>query len=105
MSEHAVQSLKTTYVRYAGILGILAVFTVGMIFIGESSMTEAPKVALLLVGSATKASLIMFYFMHLRGEKSGLIWIVFVGIFVTSVLMFAVPAYDGGHVLQQSLFK
>ena len=104
MSDHA-QAGKKVYMQYAGILGILAIFTVTMVFIGESGMSEAPKALLLLLGSSIKASLIIFYFMHLKFEKMGLIVTVMVGIFVTSILMFVVPAYDGGNILQHSLFK
>ena len=43
--------------------------------------------------------------MHLRFEKMGLIMIVMVGIFVTSLLMFAIPAYDGTQILENSLYK
>ena len=103
MSEHAAG--KKVYLQYAGILGILAVATLAMIFIGESGLSEAPKAVLLLIGASIKATLIIFFFMHLRFEKMGLIIIVLVGIFVTSVLMFVVPAYDGGQVLQRSLFQ
>ena len=104
MSEHA-EAGKKVYMQYAGILGILGVLTVLMIFIGESGMAQAPKAVLLLLGSSVKASLIIFFFMHLRFEKMGLIIIVLVGIFLTSVLMFVVPAYDGGYVLQHSVFQ
>ena len=105
MSEASAADLGKTYKQYAGILGVLAVFTVVMIFIGESSMSQVPKAILLLMGSAVKASLIIFYFMHLKFEKSGLILTVLVGIFVTSILMFVVPAYDGGWVLEKALYK
>lgn len=105
MSEHA-EAGKKVYLQYAGILGILAVLTLVMIFIGESGMSQAPKAALLLLGSSIKATLIIFYFMHLRFEKMGLILTVLVGIFLTSVLMFVVPAYDGAlNVLPRSLFQ
>ena len=58
------------------------------------------------MGSAVKASLIIFYFMHLKFEKSGLVLTVIIGIFVTSILMFIVPAYDGGAtVLEHNLYK
>ena len=104
MAEHA-QAGKKVYLQYAKILGVLAVLTVSMVFIGESSMVEAPKALLLIIGSSIKASLIIFFFMHLKFEKMGLITIVLVGIFVTSILMFVVPAYDGGQVLIRSLYK
>ena len=102
MAEHA-ESGKALYLKYAKILGVLAVLTVSMIFISESGLAQAPKAVLLLLGSSIKATLIIFYFMHLKFEKMGLILTVLVGIFVTSILMFVVPAYDGGQVLLKSL--
>ena len=104
MAEHA-ESGKTVYLKFAKILGVLAVLTLSMIFISESGLAQAPKAVLLLLGSSIKATLIIFFFMHLRFEKMGLIMIVLVGIFVTSILMFVVPAYDGGQVLLKSLYK
>jgi cytochrome c oxidase subunit IV len=76
-----------------------------MIFIGESSLPTAPQALLLLLGSAIKASLIIFFYMHLRFERMSLMLVVLVGIFVTSVLMFVVPAYDGGNILDHRLFQ
>jgi caa(3)-type oxidase subunit IV len=104
MAEHA-ESGKAVYLKYAKILGVLAVLTVSMIFISESGLAQAPKAVLLLLGSSIKATLIIFYFMHLKFEKMNLIVTVLVGIFVTSILMFVVPAYDGTQVLLRSLYK
>lgn len=104
MAEHA-EAGKKVYLQYAKILGVLAFLTVSMIFIGESGMSQAPKVVLLLLGSTIKASLIIFFFMHLKFERMGLIMTVLIGIFVTSILMFVIPAYDGGQVLLKSLHK
>ena len=104
MADHA-ESGKAVYLQYAKILAVLAFLTVTMIFIGESGMAQAPKALLLLLGSSIKASLIIFYFMHLKYEKFGLILTVMVGIFLTSFLMFVVPAYDGGQVLLRSIYK
>ena len=78
--------------------------TVTMVAIGESSLPVGPQTLLLLLGSSIKATLIIFFYMHLRFERFPLIFIVLVGIFVTSILMFVVPAYDGGHVLAHRLF-
>jgi len=104
MADHA-EAGKKVYLQYAKILGVLAVLTLSMIFIGESGMSQAPKALLLLLGSSIKASLIIFFFMHLKFERMGLIMIVLVGIFLTSLLMFVVPAYDGSQVLLRSLYK
>lgn len=101
-SEH---SASHGYKGYWMIWVVLLVATVTMIFIGDSQMSTAPQVVLLLMGSSIKATLIIFFYMHLRFEKMGLIMIVMVGIFVTSLLMFAIPAYDGAQILERSLYK
>ena len=93
------------YKTYVIILGILLAVTLVMIFIGESSMAPAPQALLLLLGSAIKATLIIFYYMHMRFENFGLILTVLVGIFITSFLMFVIPAYDGAYILENSIFQ
>ena len=102
MSEH-VQSHG--YKGYWLIWIILLVITVTMIFIGEAEMATAPQALMLLIGSAIKATLIIFYYMHMRFENMGLIMTVLVGIFLTSILMFVIPAYDGGYILEHSIFQ
>jgi cytochrome c oxidase subunit IV len=67
-------------------------------------MPKAPHTLLLLLGSSVKASLIIFFYMHLKLENRNLILVVLIGIFVTSVLMFLVPAFDGTNILQHRYF-
>jgi len=93
------------YGIYWIIWGVLLVLTFVMISIGEANISYLIKGALLLVGAAAKALLIIFYFMHLRLEKAGLAVIVLVGIFLTGFLMFALPAYDGAHVFENLLYR
>jgi caa(3)-type oxidase subunit IV len=83
------------------IWGVLLVLTLIMVAIGESSLPQAGQALLLLAGSLTKATLILLYFMHLKYEKSGLILTVIVGIMVTGLLMFALPAFDGTQIFQR----
>ena len=99
MSEHS-SSYKSYWILWIVLLAV----TVTMIFIGESAMPHLPQALLLLVGSAIKATLIIFFYMHLRFENVGLILTVLVGIFVTSILMFVIPAYDGTQILENRLF-
>lgn len=94
------------YKGYLVIWVVLLMTTVTMVFIGESHMVEAPKALLLLIGSSIKATLIIFFYMHLRFERLSLILIVLVGIFVTGILMFVVPAYDGSaNILVHRLYQ
>ena len=66
-----------------------------MISIEGAGLPAALAVVMLLFGSAIKATLIIFYYMHLKFEHLGLILTVLVGLFVTAILMFVLPAYDG----------
>jgi caa(3)-type oxidase subunit IV len=88
------------YGIYWIVWGVLLVLTFVMILIGEANIGYVTKGALLLLGAAVKASLIIFYFMHMRLEKAGLAVTVLVGIFLIGALMFALPAYDGSNVFQ-----
>ena len=81
---------------------VLLAVTLLMIAIEGASLPTALAVVILLFGSAVKATLIIFYYMHLKFEHMGLILTVLVGLFVTAILMFVLPAYDGGHVLESS---
>jgi cytochrome c oxidase subunit 4 len=105
MSTHAESAGSHGYKGYWILWIVLLVLTVTMIFIGESSLAQAPQAILLLIGSSLKASLIIFFYMHLRFENRNLILVVLIGIFLTSVLMFAVPAFDGTNVLQHRYFR
>ena len=92
------------YGIYWVVWGVLLVLTFVMIFVGEANLNAVTKAALLLVGAAAKASLIIFYFMHMRWEKPTLAMTVLVGMFLTGALMFALPAYDGSNVFQHLLY-
>jgi len=78
---------------------VLLAVTLLMIAIEGANLPAALAVVVLLFGSAIKATLIIFYYMHLKFEHMGLIMTVLVGLFVTAILMFVLPAYDGGHIL------
>ena len=79
---------------------VLLAVTLLMIAIEGANLPAALAVVVLLFGSAIKAILIIFYYMHLKFEHMGLIMTVLVGLFVTGILMFVLPAYDGGHILE-----
>lgn len=93
------------YKIYWVLWAILLTLTLTMITIEGANLPASLAAVLLLMGSAIKATLIIFYYMHLRFEKFGLILIVMVGIFVTSLLMFVLPAYDGTQILERATFR
>jgi len=105
MAEHVQQVGSHGYRGYWLIWIVLLVVTTTMIFIGGSSIPEAGQAVMLLIGSSIKATLIIFFYMHLRFERFSLMLIVLVGIFVTGILMFVVPAYDGGNILAHRWFQ
>ena len=66
---------------------ILLAVTVLMVFVGSP--------AILLAGIAFKACVILVWFMHLRWERKDLLFMIFVGIFVTAAIMFGLLIPDG----------
>ena len=91
------------YRGYWILWAVLLTVTMLMIAVEGANLPAALAVVVLLFGSATKATLIIFYYMHLKFEHLGLILTVLVGLFVTAILMFVLPAYDGGHMLANRL--
>ena len=92
-------SSEHPYRAYWILWGVLLAVTLLMIAIEGASLPPAFAVILLLFGSGIKATLILFYYMHLKFEHMQLILTVLVGLFLTSILMFVLPAYDGFHIL------
>ena len=91
------------YRGYWVLWGVLLAVTLLMIAIEGANLPVALAAVILLFGSAIKATLIIFYYMHLKFEHLSLILTVLVGLFVTSILMFVLPAYDGTHILASKL--
>jgi cytochrome c oxidase subunit 4 len=105
MSTHAESVGSHGYKGYWLLWIVLLVLTVTMIFIGDSQLSKAPQAILLLLGASLKASLIIFFYMHLRFENRNLILLVLLGIFLTGILMFVVPAFDGTQILEHRLYQ
>ena len=87
------------YRGYWYLWGVLLAVTLLMIGIEAANLPATFAVVLLLIGSGIKATLIIFHYMHLKFEHMSLILTILVGLFVTAILMFVLPAYDGGHIL------
>jgi cytochrome c oxidase subunit 4 len=105
MSTHAESVGSHGYKGYWLLWIVLLVLTVTMIVIGDSQLSKAPQAILLLLGASLKASLIIFFYMHLRFENRNLILLVLLGIFLTGILMFVVPAFDGTQILEHRLYR
>ncbi len=105
MSTHPESVGSHGYKGYWILWIVLLVVTMTMIAIGDSQLAKASQAVLLLLGSSVKASLIIFFYMHLRFENRNLILLVLIGIFLTGILMFVIPAYDGTNILEQRLYR
>ena len=105
MSTHAESVGSHGYKGYWLLWIVLLGLTVTMIVIGDSQLSKAPQAILLLLGASLKASLIIFFYMHLRFENRNLILLVLLGIFLTGILMFVVPAFDGTQILEHRLYQ
>ncbi len=71
---------------------VLLLITLAMIFIRSESI--------LILGMCLKASIILFWFMHLKYERLSLSLSVVLGIFLTTAVLMVLIAYDGwlaGH--------
>lgn len=99
MSTESAHPYRLYWILWA----VLLTTTLLMIAIEGANLPAALAAVLLLLGSGIKAVLIIFHYMHLRFEHKTLILTVLVGLFVTSILMFVLPAYDGFHMLASSL--
>jgi cytochrome c oxidase subunit 4 len=69
MSEHAEAGNKT----YMGVWAVLLVLTAVEVYLGYIHLSVGLMLSLLMGLSLVKAGLIIFYFMHLKFEKTSLV--------------------------------
>ena len=85
------------YILIATYLTLITIFEVAIYYV---TALEDYFLWIFLVLSALKFYYVAMFYMHLKFEHLGLIMTVLVGLFVTAILMFVLPAYDGGHILE-----
>jgi len=78
---------KVPYFLIAGTLLVMTVATVGISFVNLGSKPANVCVAMLVAGF--KASLVMFFFMHLKYERTIMKFIAFAPFILAAVLAFA----------------
>ncbi|MBI4467818.1 MAG: cytochrome C oxidase subunit IV family protein [Acidobacteria bacterium] len=81
---------------------VLLALTVTMILIGSAPIPRLYVVLLLGLAMLAKASLISGYFMHLRFERSVLVWTVGAGILLTGAILFIIIVPDGLRIMKLS---
>jgi cytochrome c oxidase subunit IV len=101
MSEntHGANPYRVYWVTW----GILLVITVAMLVAERFHMPRIVLVLFLLVFMMVKAVMIGGNFMHLRFEKSNLGLMVFCGIMVTSLILFAFITPEAHSVLEKTV--
>jgi cytochrome c oxidase subunit IV len=94
---------KNPYKIYWITWGLLLVITVAMLAAEKFHMPRIVLVLFLLAFMMVKAVMIGGNFMHLRFEKSNLGLMVFCGIMVTSLILFAFITPEAHSVLQKTV--
>jgi caa(3)-type oxidase subunit IV len=82
---------------------VLLVITVAMLAAETLHLPRWFLVVFLLAFMLVKAVMIVGNFMHMRFERRSLALMVFVGIMVTSLILFSYIAPESQHVLEHSL--
>jgi cytochrome c oxidase subunit IV len=83
--------------------GLLLVITVAMLMAEKFHMPRIVLVVFLLAFMMVKAVMIGGNFMHLRFEKTNLGIMVFIGIMVTSLILFTFITPEAHSVLEKSI--
>ncbi len=98
MTEHADISLKTYWVTWGILLGL----TLVMLGLDQAPMARQLFVVVILAAMLVKATLIAGTFMHLRGERVGLVLMIVVGLCVMGVTLFALIVPDAFRILEMN---
>lgn len=95
MSEHPEIGLKTYWITWGMLLGL----TLVMIVLDQMPMTRQLFILVILGAMLVKATLIAGTFMHLRGERAALVWMVLVGLFATGAVLYGLIVPDAYRIL------
>jgi cytochrome c oxidase subunit IV len=97
--SHAAHPYRIYWITW----GLLLLITVAMLGAEAFHMPRWFLVPFLLAFMMLKAVMIGGNFMHLRAEKGNLAFMVFVGIMVTSLILFLYITPESHHVLDRSV--
>ena len=84
-----------SYVAVFGALLLLTASTVGVSFL---HMPPAPAITLALAIAVTKATLVVLFFMHLKGEKPMVFWPLALTIFLLVALFAFILWTEADHI-------
>jgi cytochrome c oxidase subunit 4 len=88
---------------YLGIFGALVTLTVITVAVSYLQLPLGPTVALGLSIATAKATLVVLFFMHLKGEKPMLMWPLALTVFLAAALFAFILWTEGDHVAGPSL--
>jgi len=85
---------RVYWLTWAALLAV----TLVMLLVDGAELSRGLLVTVLLVAMAVKAGLIAGNFMHLRHERSGIIWTVVLGLFALGVILWALMVPDAARI-------
>jgi len=88
---------------YLGIFGALLVLTVITVAVSSLQLAVGPTVALGLTIAAAKATLVVLFFMHLKGEKPMVMWPLALTVFLFAALFAFILWTEGDHIVGPSV--
>lgn len=89
-SEHG--DISRHIPMYIGVFAALAVFTVLTVLVSQIQATTSTHVMVALAIAAVKGTLVAAIFMHLRWEKTAILWVVLGLCAVSFVFLMALPS-------------
>jgi cytochrome c oxidase subunit 4 len=88
---------------YLGVFGALLVLTACTVALSYLQLPVAPTVALGLTIATAKATLVVLFFMHLKGEKPMVFWPLALTLFLVVALFAFILWTEGGHIAGPSM--
>jgi len=83
---------------YIAIFGALLVLTVVTVAVSYLQLPTAPTIALGLAIATAKASLVVLFFMHLKGERPMVYWPLALTMFLFAALFAFILWTEGDHI-------
>jgi cytochrome c oxidase subunit 4 len=88
---------------YVGIFGALLVLTVCTVALSYLRLPMLPALALGLTIATAKATLVVLFFMHLKGEKPMVYWPLALTVFLVAALFALILWTEGDHIVGPSM--
>jgi cytochrome c oxidase subunit IV len=88
---------------YLGIFGALLVLTVITVAVSSLELPAGPTIGLGLAIATAKATLVVLFFMHLKGERPMVMWPLALTAFLFAALFAFILWTEGDHIVGPSL--